>query len=360
MKVLIVARDFPPYLVGGMGIFVKNMAELLPKMGVKLTIVGPLKNTKQRYEKINDNLEIYRVPTYGKTFLTKVPTLAYFAGKLARGLDYDLAHLLTPCFTHFKCPTIIHFQSTRYGEYKALVKDKAYVAGWLNTLYIPLEKNMAENADIILVLTEKMKEEVLKFCHVDKQKMHILPNGVDLTSFKPQKKRKRNNIKKILYVGRLDLRKRVPDLIQAFKKINNKIKAELIIAGEGALRKNLETLARGYPVRFLGKVPHKNIPRLYQESDLVVVPSSYEGFPHVILEAMASGIPVLTSDSCPNLGGVQFETGNINSLTEKIIESLTNEEMMNVLAQQGLNSVQKFSWDSIAKQLVKTYQSLVI
>jgi len=360
MKVLIVTRDFPPYLVGGMGIFVKNMAGLLPKMGVKLTIVGPLKNTKQMYEKINDNLEIYRVPTYGKTFLTKVPTLAYFAGKLARGLDYDLAHLLTPCFARFKCPTIIHFQSTRYGEYKALVKDKAYVAGWLNTLYIPLEKNMAENADIILVLTEKMKEEVLKFCHVDKQKMHILPNGVDLTRFKPPKKRERNNIKKILYVGRLDLRKRVPDLIQAFKQTNNKIKAELVIAGEGALRKNLETLARGYPVRFLGKVPHKNIQRLYQESDLAVVPSSYEGLCIVILEAMASGVPVLTSDSCPDFGGIQFETGNTSDLAEKIIETFTNEKRTNTLIQQGLSTIQKFSWDNVAKQLVEIYQSLIV
>lgn len=359
MKVLMVTRDFPPYLVGGMGIFVKNMAELLPKMGVKLTIVGPLKNTKQRYEKINDNLEIYRVPTYGKTFLTKVPTLAYFAGKLARGLDYDLAHLLTPCFTHFKCPTIVNFQSTRYGEYKALVKDKAYVAGWLNTLYIPLEKNMAENADIILVLTEKMKEEILKFCHVDKQKIQVLPNGVDLTRFKPQKKKKRNNIKKILYVGRLDLRKRVSDLIQAFKKINNKIKAELVIAGEGALRKNLETLARGYPVRFLGKVPHKNIPCLYQESDLVVVPSSYEGFPLVILEAMASGIPVLTSDSCPNFGNSQFETGNVDDLAEKMTRFLKNEELTKTQTQQGLNTAQKFSWDSTAQQLFGIYQSLI-
>jgi len=359
MKVLIVTRDFPPYLVGGMGIFVKNMAELLPKMGVKLTIVGPLKNTKQRYEKINDNLEIYRVPTYGKTFLTKVPTLAYFAGKLARGLDYDLAHLLTPCFAHFKCPTIVDFQSTRYGEYKALIKDKAYVAGWLNALYIPLEKNMAENADIILVLTEKMKEEVLKFCNVNRNKMQVLPNGVDLTRFKPQKKRKGNNIKKILYVGRLDLRKRVADLIQAFKQINGKIEAELVIAGEGFTRKNLETLSRGYPVRFLGKVPHKNIPRLYQESDLVVVPSSYEGFPHVILEAMASGVSVLTSDSCPNFGNSQFETGNVDDLAEKMTRFLENEELTKTQTQQGLNTTQKFSWDSTAQQLFEIYQSLI-
>jgi len=360
MKVLMVTRDFPPYLMGGMGVFVKNMAELLPEMGVKLTIIGPLKNTKQRYEKRSDNLEIYRVPAYGKTFLTKVPTLAYFAGRLARELDYDLVHLLTPCFAQLKCPTIVHFQSTRYGEHRALVKDKAYVTGWLNALYIPLEKNMAEGADAILVLTEKMREEALKFCNIDRRKMHVLPNGVDLTTFKPPKKRKNNNIKKILYVGRLDLRKRVSDLIQSFKEVNNKIKAELVIAGEGPLRKNLEVLSKGYPIRFLGKIPHKNIPRLYQNTDLVVVPSSYEGFPHVILEALASGVPVLTSDSCLNLGGLQFETGNIESLTEKIIDSLTNEKKINTLIQRGLNTAQKYSWDSVAKQLFKNYQSLIV
>lgn len=359
MKVLMVTRDFPPYLVGGMGVFVKNMAKLLPKMGVKLTIIGPLKNTKQRYEKRSDNLEIYRVSTYGKTFLTKVPSLAYFAGRLARRLDHDLVHLLTPCFTQFKCPTIAHFQSTRYGEYKGLTKNKIYLAGWLNTSYIPLEKNMAESADAILVLTEKMKEEVSKFCNVDKRKMRALPNGVDLTNFRPSKKRERNNIKKILYVGRLDLRKRVSDLIQAFKQVDNKKRAELIIAGEGPLRKNLEELSKGYPIRFLGKIPHKNIPRLYRKADLVVVPSSYESFCIVILEAMASGVPVLTSDSCPDFGGLQFETGNIDSLIEKITEFLTNEKKTNVLIQHGLNTAKKFSWDSIAQKLFGIYQSLI-
>jgi len=360
MKVLMITRDFPPYLVGGMGIFVENIAESLPKMGVKLTVIGPLKNTTQRYEKRGDGLEIYRVPTYGKTFLTKVPSLAYFAGRLAPKLNYDLVHLFTPCFAHFKCPTIVHFESTRYGEYRALVKDKAHVAGWLNTIYIPLEKNMAESADTILVLTEKMKEEVLKFCHVDKERMKILPNGVDLASFKPQEKKKGNDIKKILYVGRLDLRKRVSDLIDAFKKVNDKITAELIIAGDGPLRENLERLSKGYPIKFLGKIPHKDISHLYQKADLVVAPSSYEGFPLVTLEAMASGAPVLTSDSCPDLGGIQFETGNINDLTEKIIGTLTNERKINTLIQQGLNTAQEFSWDSVAKQLFKTYQSLVV
>jgi len=359
MKVLIVTREFPPYLLGGGGIAVKQIAELLPKMGVKLTVVGPLKNTKQRYEKINDNLGIYRVPTYGKTFLTKVPTLAYFAGRLAQKLDYDLVHLFTPCFTRFQCPTVVHFESTRYGEYEGLTKDKAYLAGWLNAIYIPLEKDMAEKADIVLALTAEMKKEILKFCNIDKQKIQILPNGVDLTNFKPSKRKKRNNIKKILYVGRLDLRKRVADLIQAFKQINGKIEAELIIAGEGFTRKNLETLARGYPVRFLGKVPHKNIPRLYQESDLVVVPSSYEGLPLVILEAMASGIPVLTSDSCPNFGNSQFETRSVDDLAEKMTRFLKNEELTKTQTQQGLKTVQEFSWENVAKQLVKTYQSLI-
>lgn len=359
IKVLMVTRDFPPYLVGGMGVFVKQMSELLPKMGIKLIIIAPLKNTKKRYEKRSDNLEIYRVPTYGKTFLTKVPSLAYFAGKLAQKLDYDLVHLLTPCFTQFNCPVITNFHSTRYGEYRGLIKGKSYLTGWLNAIYIPSEKKMVKRADLVLALTAEMKREILKFCVVDEQKIQILPNGVDLTIFKLSKKRQKNKIKKILYVGRLDLRKRVSDLIKAFDKSRKEVKSELIIAGDGPLKKDLKKLSRGLPIKFLGKVAHEKMPSLYRESDLIVLPSSYEAFPLTILEAMASGVPMLTSDSCPDLGNPQFETSNINNLEKMMVDILVDRNKADKIVHQGLDTVQNLTWENTAKQLFSIYGSLM-
>ncbi len=136
-------------------------------------------------------------------------------------------------------------------------------------------------------------------------------NGIDLNKFKFVTK-KNNNIKNIFAVGRLNIQKDYPNLLKALSLIPNKSSFKLLIAGEGEERQNIEKLIKDYElescVELLGR--RNDIPDLFQQADLFVLSSAFEGFGLVVAEAMASNTFVVATDC----GGVKEVMGNTGIL----------------------------------------------
>lgn len=363
MKVLVVVKEYPPYDWGGMGKVVEHIVDYSSQYGIEFTIIAnhPKLNISKE---IKNSVTIYRVPALGSTFLTKVPSFSYYASKLISKLQkqFDLIYSCSsPVYCKFKCPFIVHLHGTRLGEYLACKLAGKPVHAFLNKLYIPFDKALLKKADGIIILSKNMFPEIEKMGAINKE-IEVIPNGVDIDLFRPLRKYTPNLFeKRILYVGRLDVRKGIDTLFYAFREIIKNMKAKLIIAGTGKEKYNLFNLAKhlSIPVDFLGKVQHEDLPGIYNQADLFVLPSLYEAFPLVALEAMACGIPTIVSDAIPIEGIPKFRKGNADELSNLLWKILSSEDKLQRLSKICLEIVQRFAWDKIVSQIVEFFKKFV-
>ena len=121
-----------------------------------------------------------------------------------------------------------------------------------------------------------------------------LPNGVDLNFFKPIKKNKINKVPVVLSVGRLEKQKNFESLVEAIQGLN----IGLILVGNGSLKSKLLDLAKVKKVdlKIIEKVKHNQMPKIYNQADIFVLPSLVEGHPKTLLEAMACSCPVVVTN----------------------------------------------------------------
>lgn len=167
--------------------------------------------------------------------------------------------------------------------------------------------------------------------------------------------------KVVLFVGRLVEIKGVKYLIEAMKQVD----ALLVIVGDGPLRESLENQAGelGGKVKFLGTKSHIELPAIYASADVLVVPSvtigkrEQEGVPTTIMEAMASGLPVIASDSggisdivCHNKTGMLVEEKNCNQIAETIKCLLKNENVYNEIVQNQKKLIKEYDYCKIARK----------
>lgn len=358
VKVLMITMDFPPIHRGGEGVFSGQMAQLLPGLGVNLHVIAPEAENTQNYD-TECPAKVHRVKIVGKTVLTRLPSLAYAAGKFARRFSGNLLYTLRPCF-QTQLPTIAHFHMTRTGCFRNYLATEAWLPAVLNGALIPTEQYMIRNARRILTLTSTMKHELHRHAH---SRVSILGNGVDLNLFKDSGTR---NFKRtrLLYAGRLDLGKGILDLLLSFKDtLKSYPNATLAIAGTGPMETRLNSIIKRHHltrhVFLLGKIPMHRMPDLYRNSDLLVLPSHYEGFGLVILEAMACGTPVISSNACVNLGQPRFKTGDQKQLTSLITHMVSKPQVRENLSKKGLILSREYGWDRIASKLVTIFREVL-
>jgi glycogen synthase len=364
MKVLLVTREHPPYIWGGMSVSSSQIEKYFPEYGINLTIIAPSLKIKKPYKEKKESVLIYRVPLIGSTFLTKIPSFSLAASQIVKKIQhkFDIIYSqTTPLFCKLTRPFVPHFRTTRYGEYKSCLEANKPLQAYLNKLYIGFDKNMINKANGIIVLSKNMAEEIKKISSREKP-IKIIHNGVNLDSFKPLACRKFNSsIKKILYVGRLDARKGLETLFYAVRKIKNYNPINLIIAGEGREKKNLIALASklSISVVFLGRVPHQKLPFLYNNADLFILPSLYEPFGMSTLEAMACGTPSITSDACPNLGMPRFKKKNVNELAALITKTIQSKNKLKGLSEKSIQISKNYSWRKNIEKIIEFLTQII-
>ena len=205
------------------------------------------------------------------------------------------------------------------------------------------------------------------------KKIVVVPNGVDIERFESVGKNIQFSLSgkpTILYVGRLAYRKGLQVLVRAMPFILKEIpNAHLIIAGkgymDGFIRMLIKSLNLEDYVTMLGFIPNENLPELYASSSLFVMPSLYcESFGVTLLEAMASGRPVIAS----NVGGIPevvkdgvtgllFKRGDAEDLAEKIIMVLSDRSLAQSLASNAKEIVkERYSWPVIADKMENLYE----
>lgn len=201
----------------------------------------------------------------------------------------------------------------------------------------------------------------------------IIPNGVDINKFNPKVKpieKFDDDLFNILYVGRIDPRKGLKYLLQAFSIVyGHTNKVRLIVVGKGLLSeyykmfllKDLED-----KVFFEGYVAGKEIPHYYTTADVYCSPATHgESFGLVLLEAMASGKPVVASSNegykrvLSSQEGILVEPKNVVQLAKAIITLMDGQKKREKMGAAGRKKAKKYSWENVTKQIVDYYQEVL-
>ncbi|MBT6048692.1 MAG: glycosyltransferase family 4 protein, partial [Candidatus Scalindua sp.] len=262
------------------------------------------------------------------------------------------------------------------------VHDIAYLRlpNLLNTSRKVYKKNILQisirKAKIIIADSYATKEDIIEYFGIREEKIRVIHLGVE-SRFRPinnvEDFRLKNNLpsKMILNVGTLEPRKNVVSLIKAFRKLREMgfEDVKLVIAGNKGwlyqeIFKEVGQSGLKQEILFLGVVRDKDLPLLYNCADIFVYPSLYEGFGLPPLEAMACGVPVITSNtsSLPEVigdAGIMVDPTDINSLCESMYILLKDKELWNRMRNMGLERSKLFSWDNTAEKILKVYDEVL-
>jgi len=227
---------------------------------------------------------------------------------------------------------------------------------------------VAREADQIIAVSQATADDIAKY-YGRIENVSVLHHGVDHEKFRPPNESGRataraNLIDKypqlnqpfILYVGQLQPRKNLERLVEAFESLEDK-ELQLVIAGaHGWLKKpileRIEKSSKRSQIHLLGRVPDEILPTLYWQAEVFVLPSLYEGFGMPILEAMASGCPVVAGNnsSMPEVSGdaaVLVDSLDTVSIQNGIEEALGRGDE---LREKGIKRAAEFTWEKTAKQ----------
>lgn len=256
---------------------------------------------------------------------------------------------------------------------------------------LKIEEKIMQKVDYLITSTPWEKEQIISFNNIDPAKIKVIPCGVDLRLFKPIPMGKAKKLlglsaekEFILYVGRIDAIKGIDVLIKAFAYLIKKYlrwRKELgliIIGGEvdismreenqewQRLKKMVENLGLQEQVAFWGPQRQDLLPYFYSAAQALILPSRYESFGMVALEAMACGTTVIASD----VGGLPFTIedgengflipeGDWVSLAEKILEVVEHQDLRRRIKGEALRKAKNFAWPIITQKVLSLYDSLI-
>lgn len=175
----------------------------------------------------------------------------------------------------------------------------------------------------------------------------------------------------ILYVGSIEPRKNLIRLLEAFAQLRHwSTRWDLVVVGGRNIWKSspvgetTEKLELKHFVHFTGYIPDSDLPGIYNGADLFVFPSLYEGFGLPVLEAMACGTPVITSNtsSLPEVAGdaaLLVDPYNVEEIAAAMRHVLEDSALANDLRERGLEHAKKFSWEKTARQTISVYEKVL-
>ncbi len=221
---------------------------------------------------------------------------------------------------------------------------------------------LARRAQIVLTVSENSRQAIIKRFDLAEQKVISSPNGVNSHRFHPcdhKSVRGKYGLPEhyVLFVGSLDPRKNLGRLLQAWEKLTDFPEVALVIAGsKTTIFRAVQTPECSKRVRYLGYVPDEDLPGLYSGAAFFAMPSLFEGFGLTVLEAMACGTPVLTSNAgaLPEVTGeaaVLVDPFDVEQMTSAMRTLLLDEGLRLSLRGKGMERACQFSWEESAERI---------
>jgi glycogen(starch) synthase len=388
-RVLILSWEYPPLIEGGLARHVRKLSEALVELGVEVHVLTRGGEESPATESAG-GVTIHRIreptrPTDLGEFVAWVERMnsdMLAAGvELGDRLEFDLVHghdwLVANACDHlarrFDAPLVTTIHATEYGRHQGWVEDhpQSYIHG--------VERWITNRSQRVIACSAYMREQIADIFGVGEGRITVIPNGIDpgdLPRPDPAElARLRGEFaapeeRLVLLIGRLVYEKGFQLALEAMPKVIAAAPGtRFLVAGSGTheeeLKRQAEELGLMEHGTFLGWIGDDVLHTLYGIADLTVVPSIYEPFGLVALEAMASGCPCIVADTgglrevVPHEeAGLRFAARDPEALAEVAIRVLSDPELEARLIAEAKEHVLRFDWGDVAAQTAAVYAEL--
>ncbi len=323
-------------------------------------------------EKFAENITIYKVGLHKKQLhywrKTEVIEWLLKAGfhyrRLLRENDYDLAHAFFGFPTGWLCyrsanklPYIISLRGSDVpGEHARLKLDYKILG--------PVFSAIWKKAAALLACSEGLKDRALKF--MPSAAIDVIPNGVDLQRFNPSETTQESQTLRLLTVGRLSVTKRVEILIDAIDILSRQgCKVHFKIVGGGQTQPKLKQIVNEKNldniIELTGRIDAEDMPKIYRQNDIFISASKLEGMSNAMLEAMASGLPIIATrcEGTEELileNGLVIENANAEEIAKAIKKLIDDRQLRNQMSIVARKQAENFTWGRIAEQYLNIYE----
>jgi glycogen(starch) synthase len=390
VRVLILSWEYPPIVEGGLARHVRKLAEQLVRDGVEVHVLtrggGRLGEEEERH-----GVVVHRVrePDFPKDDLDAF--IAWVDGmnddmraagaELADGLDFDLVHshdwlvadAARRLARRLRRPWLVTVHATEYGRHQ----------GWVDkhpqSHIHAVERAMVRGADRVITCSHYMRGHVAEVFGIDAEGVTVIPNGIDPTDLQPVADLPRLRArfaapdeKLVLLVGRLVYEKGFHLALDAMPRLIERLGGvRFLVAGSGTAEAELKAQAQRLGLMehgsFVGWTGDDVLHSLYRIADLCVVPSLYEPFGLVALEAMASGCPTIVADTgglrevVPGgrRVGLRFRARDSRSLARMAEQLLGDDVLRDRLVAEAGEHVLRFDWADVARQTAGLYGEML-
>ncbi len=351
-KVLSVCKRYSPE-IGGIEIVAEKIAKIAIEEGYSSEIIT-FNNDNVMKEEIIENIKVSRLPTIFEKGSIRL-SFKYKEMMKRKAKDTDLILFHFPCFQ----PEIDFLFKDKYKKIKKICFYHGHVIGQglLSVLYNKIiTRRFLDAMDIIIVTSPNIKNS--SFLLRDYQeKIEVIPLFVNLKHFYYREDNKRKFLlnkfknkkeKIVMYIGRLGRYKGLNYLVKSYKYLDKEI--GIVIIGEGPkekeIKKLVDDLNLSNDILFLNHVPYSELPSYYSAADVFVLPSdSGEAFGLVAIEAMACGIPVITTEL-----GTGTSYHNIDGVTGRVIPPKNEEEIAKAIKEILFENPERYKKENIIKR----------
>ncbi len=389
-RVLILSWEYPPLIEGGLARHVRKLTENLARSGTEVHVLTR-GGEESPTDELGERVTIHRIrepkrPTDLGEFVTWVERMN--ADMLAAGVElgdryrFDVVHghdwLVAMAGDHlarrFGAPLVITIHATEHGRHQGWVDKhpQSHIHG--------VERWITNRADRVIACSYYMREQVVDIFGVEEKRVVVIPNGIDPEDLHPQDESELERLRAefaapderlVLLIGRLVYEKGFQLALEAMPKVISDVPGtRFLVAGSGTheaeLHKQADELGLGDHGTFLGWIGDDVLHKLYRIADVCVVPSIYEPFGLVALEAMASGCPCIVADTgglrevVPHEEvGLRFRARDPEALAEVAIRVLSDDELGRRLVAEAYEHLRRFDWNDIAEQTAAVYDGLL-
>lgn len=292
-------------------------------------------------------------------------------GRACKGLEIDA--LYTPAHVrpaYAPCPVVVSVFDMMYHRFP-------HYWEWSDHTYFRVAVSvLTSRAAKIAALSKNTKRDILSLISIPEEKIEVVYPGVP-KGFRPLPSHESEGIREgyqlpnpfILYVGSFHPRKNLMRLLDAFEGIANQLPHDLVIIGSrwnsAPILERVQGSSVAQRIRFMGFVPSSDLPLFYNEADLFVFPSLCEGFGFPVLEAMACGCPVVTTNasSLPEVAGeaaILVSPDSTEELSNAIDQLLNDPKLQAMLRRRALQRAQQFSWITTAEKTIKLLEDAAL
>ena len=374
MRIAVIRQKFVNY--GGAEQFVSGYANQLASMGHAIHIFA-----NQWTPSSHPNIKIHSVQAIKRNSFLRVLSFAWFVLQSIRSESFDIVQSHERIWRQdiYRAGDGCHREwLERRSRYLPFIKRFFFRFSLFHRLILALEKRIFENGgcEKIIAISEMVKRDILKHYQLPEDRVKVVYNGVQLDRFNPSNRKSfRGKLRQqlrisdeevmILFVGSGFERKGLEYLIKSVQYMKQK-NWRLVLVGKGKWKIYLDFASKKNQEKITHLEPVDEIEKLYAAADFFVLPSIYEPFGNANLEALASGLPIITSRNCgvaeiitPQKEGIILDEPSDFEAMAKAIDYLMDSKTREPMRQSARLLAEKFTQERNASEMLQIYQELI-